>query len=551
MELTATERSGRDHSSRPCPFCPGLNLLLITSLTCLLLPVPGSARAQVGALWPEVARLLAPETRLTGIRAADLLPVAGWGLPGVGHTARSGGTPAADPFTWMHADLPLVLFERSGELLYRTSGVGRRNADVGNRGWGAAVSVPLDDDSWSMLWGGSGVTPITDVMISGETGSFRRNPEMRNVWLGLRKKGAGVDILAAGGQSGMFGPLDLYTLAARFEPVRHLNLSAWVTGMSGRDEMVVAWRDAWAAVESPAVRSSAGLRLESRLAGWDILIRMEQIRITSERNTDLDHQIRPRSSIGLAELRVTSDDGAWWGALGVEGSRYRALIDSRGLRYGRFLLDDSRRWLRVGRDISAGGHTWRLWAGVTRSQWDGEAEVEFWPFTPTIIDLLGLKRRGAADAGMSHASVGAQISTGNHREGAAWNSKGWEVHAGLDMHALWTDGRIESWEPFLLGLGKTNIITDRLSIHSAQFADLGVVLNLPITGGITIRTGTAQIIPIAAQSGVPPGGGDSGGSGRPENKVEWGGLRWWFTLQLTDVRAGKSRSPDGGTGSEE
>jgi len=480
------------------------------------------------------------------------LPVAGWGLPGMGDTARMGGNPAADPFTWMNDDLPLVRFEHSGELVYRAGRSGGRTSDVGSRRWGAGITVPLDDDSWSMVWGGSGTALMTDMMIGENKGSLLRNPEMENLWLGIRRRSGGIDLLAAGGQSRMFGPLDLYTLAVRIEPVRNLNLSAWVTGMSGRNEMVVTWLDTRAEVVSLSDRSSAGLRLESRLAGWDILIRVEQTRITSEQETDLDHQLRPRSSIGLAELRITSGDGTWWGALGIEGSRYRASLDSRGLRYGRFLLDDSRRWLRVGRNISPGDCTWRYWAGVTRTGWNSEGEVEFWPFTPVIIDLLGLRRRGAADAGMSLLSTGAHVSTGSQDEGAARSiGKGWEIDAGIDMHALWMDGRIESWEPFLLGLGKTNIIRDRLSIRSAQFADLGVVLSLPVTGGVMIRTGAAQLIPIASQKRVPPDEGVPGDPGRPGSRVEWGGLRWWFTLLLTDVRPGKSGSTDGGAGSEE
>lgn len=518
-------RPGRSISSRPFSLCPGLTILVCT---CLLLPVPEPAGAQVSTLWPEVARLLAPEVGLTGIREADLLPVAGWGLPGAGRTARPGATPVSNPFTWLKADLPLVQYEATGEIIYRASRAGHRAADVGSRGWGVSVAVPLDDDSWSMLWGGSGVALTTDVMIRGEAGSFRRNPEIRNVWLGVRRKSAGVDLLAAGGRSGISGSLDIYTLAVRMGPVRNLNLSAWVAGMSGRDEMVVTYRDARAEVGAPATRSSAGLRLEGRLAGWDLLIRMEQTKITAERNADLEHQLRPRPLIRLAELRVTSDEGTWWGALGVEGSRYRASLDSNGLRYGRFLLDDTRGWFRVGRDISPGSHTWRLWAGVTRAKWDGEGEFEFWPFTPTIVDLLGLKRRGNAGAGMSLISAGTHVIAGGQGGGT-------EVHVGLDMHALWTDGELESWEPFLLGLGKTNIIRDSLPIRSVQIADIGVVLSLPVTRGIGIRTGAAQLIPIASQRRALPGGGEPGDPGRPGSRVEWGGLRWWFTLHLTEA----------------
>jgi len=541
MNRELTGRPGRGDPSRPFSFhlrsatgasgrClrrHGLARLFVC-LLLLALAAPAAGRAQVISPWPELTRLLAPEVGLTGLGETGLLPVAGWGSSGASRTTRPGRTPATDPFSWLAADLPLARFDRSGQLAYRSSTGGRREVDVTGHGWGVSFAVPLDSETWSLLWGGSTTELTTRMRFDEERSTVRSDPGARDVWLGIRRRSRRVTLLAAGGRSGASRSPDLHAVMIGVEPVRDLDVSVWSTRRAGRDGIVIGYRDAGAEVEASVVRSSIGLRLEGELADLRLLLRLERTRITTSRDPDLDHQLRLRPRIGRGELRVTSVAGTWWGALGLEESRYRAWLDSRGLRYSRFLLDDRRRWFRAGHDIRRESATWRLWGGLSDMAWNGEGEVEFWPFTPTIIDLLGLKRRGAAGADFNLFSAGARLITGN-RSGRA------EIEVGFDMHSLRTDGRIESWEPYLLGIGKTNIIRDRLRLRSAQVADLGVVLALPVLEGVTVRAGAAQLIPLASRLRTMSGGGDGEEPGRGSGQTEWGGLRWWISFDLLEA----------------
>ncbi len=541
MKPEITGRPGRGGSTRPFAFhvpsaagipCRCLRrqgaARLPVTLLLLALAAPAAGRAQVLSPWPELARLLAPEVGLTGSREADLLPVAGWGSPGASRTTRPGRTPATDPFSWLATDLPLARFDRSGQLVYRSTTGDRREVDVTGHGWGVSFAVPLDSEAWSLLWGGSTTELTTRMRIDEDRSTVRSDPEARDVWLGIRRRSGRVTLLAAGGRSGSARSPDLHAVMIGVEPIRDLDVSVWSTRRAGRDGIVIGYRDAGAAVEAPVVRSSIGLRLEGEVAGLRLLLRLERTRITTPRDPDLDHQLRLQPRIGRGELRVTSAAETWWGALGLEDSRYRAWLDSRGLRYSRFLLDDRRRWLRAGHDIRRAGATWRLWGGLSDTAWNGEGEVEFWPFTPTIVDLLGLKRRGAAGADLNLFSAGARFIAGNRSERA-------EIEVGFDLHSLRTDGRIESWEPYLLGIGKTNIIRDRLRLRSAQFADLGVVLALPVLEGVTVRAGAAQLIPLASRLRSLSDGGDREEPGRGSGQAEWGGLRWWISFELLEA----------------
>jgi len=503
-----------------------LNLPLPLALA-LLLPLAGPVplQAQIFSPWSELARLLAPEIGLTGIGGGDLLPVAGWGSSGTALTTRPGHTPATDPLSWLAADLPLARFNRSGNLVYRSSGEDYREADINGHKWGVSFAVPLDTGSWSLLWGGSTSELRNGMRFGNDQGRVRYNPAVREVWLGIRWRHRKVNLLAAGGRSEASRSPDLHAIVIGLVPIRDLEVTVWSTRRRARDGIVIGVRDAGADVNASAVTSSTGLRLEGEAAGLRLLLRLERTGSLTRRDADLVHQLRLKPRIERGELRVTSASGSWWSALGRERSRYRTSLDSRGLRYSRFQLDDRRTWIRAGYDLRRESTTWRLWSGFTGTAMDGEGEFEFWPFTPAIIDLLGLKRRGSAGADLDLFSAGLRFITRGRSGGA-------DIEIGLDLHSGRTDGRIESWEPFLLGIGKRNIIRDRLQLRSAQVADLGAVLVLPVFEGITVRTGAAQIIPLASRQRVLSEGGGQGEPGSVNGRAEWGGFRWWFTIDL-------------------
>jgi hypothetical protein len=225
-------------------------------------------------------------------------------------------------------------------------------------------------------------------------------------------------------------------------------------------------------------------------------------------------------------MRITPA-GGWWTAFGAKVGRLRAWLDSEGVRYARLFLEDRRTWLRVGRDLAKESGTWRLWGGVTRTRWQGEGELELWPFTPAIIDLIGPKRRGKGGADLDLAGAGIHWLPTTSREGHS-------IRLGLDFHALWSDADLESWQPYLAGLGRTDIIGHRLRLRSATIADLGFDLRFRLLDRLNVRAGAAQLIPLLVRMREVAGGGSGGAVGAGGQK-EWGGLRWWFAFDVMEA----------------
>ncbi len=154
----------------------------------------------------------------------------------------------------------------------------------------------------------------------------------------------------------------------------------------------------------------------------------------------------------------------------------------------------------------------------------GEGDLEFWPFTPAIMDLLGLRRRAVADLSVN------VISTGGRR----WLKRSdlYRIYLGVDMHHLWTAGEFESWEPLVLGLGRTNILLDQLRLRSAQLLDLGVQGEASIAADISLQGGIAQLLPLAVQERKQPEDEPVPEPYRGEKADIWGGLRWWISLSI-------------------
>jgi hypothetical protein len=280
------------------------------------------------------------------------------------------------------------------------------------------------------------------------------------------------------------------------------------------------------------------MRVSGTVLDWKGVLRVQGSNRSGRGKSEPLHRLRPRPRPRLAELRLESPGGTWQAAAGVESGTHRADLESRGLRYGRLYVEDERRWVRMGRSIPLYRLDHRVWAGYARTALDGEGEFEFWPFTPTIVDLLGLERRAVADAGIDVLSVGSRLSH--------VLSSGGRLEFGLDLHHIVCDGTLESWEPYLLGFGKRNIIIDRLAVKSVQLADLGLEAAIPLSGGLRVTCGVAQVVPIAVQErvvepGAPPG--EPGGRG-PE--TVWGGFRWWFSVDLsTEFFAGEGNQGSG------
>jgi hypothetical protein len=171
---------------------------------------------------------------------------------------------------------------------------------------------------------------------------------------------------------------------------------------------------------------------------------------------------------------------------------------------------------------------WRLWSGYARTDIDGAGILKFWPFTPTVLDILGPQRTAVADTYFKVMSSGIRYQTPS-------SAYGWASLA-LDLHYAWTDGNLISWEPQVLGLGRANVLQDRLQLKSAQLLDLGCAIGLPVTGEIDLEVGLTQLIPLATQKRAAPVSPAPPGVPGPRARTVWGGLRWWVGFSI--------RSPD-------
>lgn len=513
----------RPFFSRHSPlFCSAV-LPLLAFLLCLLAAPPASAQAT--SFWPELARLISPERGLSGIVSGPPLPIAGWDAPGAAADDVVGGSPLSEPLLWLDSSLPVIRFGHGGALIYRDRLKGSRGSEISGSRSDISVAVPLERDSWSLMWGSTRVNATTVLELSSHRGGLERITDQKHVWLGMKREGRSWSGLIAVGQLGATrGPGEV---AAAFQ----LGLSAnwksafWALREAGSDLYDIYYKDSSASVGAPMDRTAFGVRLSGTVAGWNLLFRAERSDLSGRGTGRPLHRLRPRTAPRVAEVRVDSPDDVWHAAAGAERSRHRADLESLGLRYGRFLLDDSRSWIRAGWSPAWRKGAWRFWTGLVKTVLDGEGELEFWPFTPTIVDLLGLRRRGTADATVHLAGIGGRNSLGV--------SPAVRLLVGADLHCIWSEGNLESWEPVLLGLGKQNILRDQLTIRSAQLMDVGMEMKLTIERGVELLGGFAQIVPLSVQHRIRPSAATPTEPGAPDSERRWGGLRWWISLHLT------------------
>jgi len=475
-------------------------------------------------LWPEVSRLIAPEAGLRGGGQGTPQPVAGWGSPGSGSIGVLGFSPAADPLRWMDTDFKGVRFERWGTLIYRARRDRLRSSDISADRTVVHASTPIFGDDFSLMLGGTATGSVTRIELRDDSGYLRRDSAETHTWLGIRAGGDGWKCLLSWGQLGYFHGAG--EAAAAFGVVLRegTKVSVWASRRVADDGMAVVYKGDDAFVIAPFAHSAVGLDLSGVIGRWPLRFRAERTEGSGRGSEEPMHRLRPRPRLLSAELRAKTPSGRWQAALGLGWGKHRADLESQGLRYGRFLLCDDRLWTRVAWETKWKRWALQLWSGFSRTEFEGEGDLEFWPFTPTIIDLLGLRRRAVTDAVLSVVSTGGR--------GTLLGSEGSTVILGMDLHHLWTDGRLESWEPLVLGVGRRNVLSDRLSVRSAQLIDLGIQYQSPLVGGLVLQGGVAQLVPLAVQKRLLPEVPPPVEPAEVGAVTEWGGLRWWVTFLL-------------------
>ncbi len=498
-------------------------LLRISALLLALLLPTGSVRAQLTDLWPEAARLLAPAGGFRGFECGVPLPVAGWSRATSGRPGLPGASPVTDPLLWLPGDLPLARYGGGGSLLYRDRLHGRIRTDLRGRQNDLALSVPVGGNRWDLMWGWRGEGADSRGSFAVESGELDRGVTGRHLWIGSRLRLPRLSGIVALGQD-RDGLME-YAAAVSCKVGGAVSFSLFGSHEAVADEIDLSYQDAGAHLTIPSWRSAAGIRIEGRVHGWSIRFRGDASETTSRGDSEPLHRLVPRLKPRTAEVQVETPGGIWQVAAGAERSRHRAELRSLGLRYARFLLDDHREWLRIGYRLPGTAGAWRFWSGYSGTTWDAEGGLEFWPFTSTIMDLLGLRRSATAEAEVSVLSIGARYRT--PRRDAA----GFEL--GIDLHHVRPDGVLVSWEPLILGLGKWNVLTDELLYSSAQLLDLGVRGRTKIGGRLVLEAGAAQLVPLAVQEKVRPAGAPPVQPRPPGAEAGWGGLRWWFAISIT------------------
>ncbi|HEY2954030.1 MAG TPA: hypothetical protein VGK89_02130 [Candidatus Eisenbacteria bacterium] len=178
------------------------------------------------------------------------------------------------------------------------------------------------------------------------------------------------------------------------------------------------------------------------------------------------------------------------------------------------------------------GGRWLLDAERVRARARARFVLESWPFTSTLVDLLGLRRIGRLNAEVEwhrfHAGIDRPV-------GAAGRAQ-----LGLAWYDVAPAGSVESWRPLFLVFGRTDDRTDRLGFRRAQLAavSLGGTWRL---GGIESAIALEQFVfakafsvPVNPAAPASPSGDPAGAAGAFTGGAQargWpGGTRVEFSL---------------------
>jgi hypothetical protein len=416
---------------------------------------------------------------------------------------------------------------------YRTSRQGRTRSRVENGSTGISIAAPLSASGWYLAWGGHRREAATRLPLPDDEGSFDRNPAARHFWAAVRGAGSRWRALLAGGWLDAAGEPTEWSAAISWLPGSDRSISAWYSRTSERELFDLSYKDAAASFAGRGTIFTYGLRATAVLKRWPILLRLQDSKGSGTGPDNPGHRFRPRPRMRLAEITARSPGGGTWLSVGAGAGTHRAGLEYLDTRYGQFLIEDDRLWLRGGFHPFRGRRNWQVTGAWTMTDLNGEGAVALWPFTPSILDLLGPRRIAVADARFDLLTAGIRGSTSP--------DGGWMLEGGLDLHQAWLDGTLISWEPRLLGLGRENILTDELLARSAQLVDLGGSLRFRLSDSLVARVGFTQLIPLAVQKrprAIEPAQPGPPGPARPRTDVEWGGFRFWFAIELPGSAGG-------------
>jgi hypothetical protein len=214
------------------------------------------------------------------------------------------------------------------------------------------------------------------------------------------------------------------------------------------------------------------------------------------------------TSVGLD----LAGDLSWWGQ--NFGGVDRARLDLQS-------------WLAAMESRSAGGSRTLLELEHVEVDARVRGDLESWPFTSTLVDLLGARRivRISGDAVWDRWHVAHDRPWGTRTR----------VRGGLEWIEARPRARLESWQPAFLVFGKVDDRSDALALRRAQLAVLSIGAARPVLG-LELDLGLEQCVFARVRERESA---SSSGAGGAEPAAEWEGDRHGIG---TRVRFTASRS---------
>jgi hypothetical protein len=173
------------------------------------------------------------------------------------------------------------------------------------------------------------------------------------------------------------------------------------------------------------------------------------------------------------------------------------------LNYGRIWL---RSWLFAAQLGSASRTRGVMEFELAQAVLNARGEVESWPFTSGLVALLGVRRVG-------YATAAAQWS--RWHAGLECHPRSWlGVSGGLNAYDIRPTGTLESWQPILFVLGRTDDRVDRLTIERAQLGAISLGGRL-VAGRAEVQIGVRQFVAAHIQRSSAAGALATGASPAP------------------------------------
>jgi len=229
------------------------------------------------------------------------------------------------------------------------------------------------------------------------------------------------------------------------------------------------------------------------------------------RDAALEYHITPAGHVEMQQAGVV------WNRVGrrqLLGRWTRAELDTRGalswggqrfgeLNYARARLQS---WLAAARVSLAGGAEGLFELESVTASGEARGVLETWPFTATVIDLLGQRwiARGRFAAEWQRVQASVDVPLGSRTR----------VRGGLAWYDARPEASLDSWRPTFLVFGRSEERLDVLRLYRVQLVALSAGTELRF-GCTRMTLGVQQFVPLRVFEGTGRGAGDGLGGAAP------------------------------------